>query len=89
MANQMMPPMGQDTNSYYGGQQIPHEPQINYQNFRTANVPQQQQQQPPPQPIVKEKAPLPEQFIYLQTVFEELKTQCVQTAANPVRTFIR
>lgn len=49
MTNQMMPPsmmqpMGQDTNPYYGGQQINQEPQINYQNFRTANVQPQQQQ---------------------------------------------
>lgn len=34
----------------------------------------------PPKP----KAPLPEEFVYLQTVLEELRTQCIQTATNPV-----
>ena len=64
---------------------------INYQNFNNfTGAPQQQQQQempmqPPVQEVVKEKPPLPEEFIYLQTVLEELKTQCINRATNPVR----
>lgn len=34
----------------------------------------------PPQP----KAPLPEEFVYLQTVFNELRQQCSNAAMNPV-----
>lgn len=50
----------------------------------------QQQQQPPvaapaaPEPP-KQKPPLPEQYVFMQTVFEELKKQCVASAGNPVR----
>ena len=64
---------------------------INYQNFNSFAGGQQQQQQqempvqpPPVQQVVKEKPPLPEEFIYLQTVLEELKTQCINRATNPV-----
>lgn len=63
---------------------------INYQNFNSfVGAPQQQQQQempvqPPVQEVVKEKPPLPEEFIYLQTVLEELKSQCINRATNPV-----
>lgn len=32
----------------------------------------------------KAKAPIPEEYVYLQTVFNELKTQCFNTATNPV-----
>ncbi|XP_058054599.1 protein transport protein Sec31A [Anopheles bellator] len=46
--------------------------------------------QAPPQaapPVVPEppkaKAPLPEQYVFMQTVFEELKRQCVEAAGNP------
>ena len=35
---------------------------------------------PTPQP----KAPLPEEFVYLQTVFNELRQQCSNAAQNPV-----
>jgi len=65
---------------------------INYQNFNSfVGAPQQQQQkqempvQPAIQEVVNEKSPLPEEFIYLQTVLEELKTQCINRATNPVR----
>lgn len=51
--------------------------------------PQQQQQQQPPKPQTPEppkpKAPLPEEYVYMQTVFNELKLQCSNAAANPVR----
>lgn len=68
-------------------------PTINYQNFQTFTAQQHQQQQqqmsrqtmspPAPEPP-KQKPPLPEEFIYLQTVLEELKTQCINAAGNPV-----
>lgn len=81
-----------------GGFYQPQQPQqnhdnsnmINYQNFNNfagAQQTQQQQEmpvQPPVQEVVKEKPPLPEEFIYLQTVLEELKTQCITRATNPV-----
>lgn len=68
---------------------------INYNNFQTTFAVQtsQQQQQPlqttspPPQAqtaVAKPKIPLPEEFIYMQTVFEELKSQCTSAASNPV-----
>lgn len=65
---------------------------INYNNFQTFAGQQQQVQpqqtmSPPPQAVVeppKQKLPLPEEFIYLQTVFEELKSQCSNAAKNPV-----
>ncbi|XP_055625156.1 protein transport protein Sec31A isoform X2 [Toxorhynchites rutilus septentrionalis] len=49
-------------------------------------------QQPPSQPAQqipfvseppKQKLPIPEEYIYLQTVFEELKKQCINAAGNP------
>jgi protein transport protein SEC31 len=69
---------------------------INYNNFNTFVAPQTQNQQvqrevAPSPPIQQatpiQKPPLPEEFIYLQTVLEELKTQCVNKATNPVRNF--
>lgn len=89
-------PMSINQTGYY---QQPQQPQqqmqdtsnvINYQNFNNfAGAPQQISQQdaqspPPTVHEVKEKAPLPEEFIYLQTVLEELKTQCISRATNPV-----
>lgn len=54
-------------------------------------LPQQQQQQvqPPPRQTPtpeppKPKQPLPEEYMYLQTVFNELRTQCINNASNPV-----
>uniref|UniRef100_A0A182MXT3 Protein transport protein Sec31A n=1 Tax=Anopheles dirus TaxID=7168 RepID=A0A182MXT3_9DIPT len=44
-------------------------------------------QPPPAQPAApeppKQKPPLPEQYVFMQTVFEELKKQCVASAGNP------
>ncbi|XP_058828807.1 protein transport protein Sec31A isoform X2 [Topomyia yanbarensis] len=31
----------------------------------------------------KQKPPIPEEYVYLQTVFEELKKQCIAAAGNP------
>lgn len=62
------------------------------QTFQTQlpNVQQQQQQQysqPPqvaaPEPV-KQKPPLPEEYMYLQTVFNELRVQCSNATSNPV-----
>lgn len=56
--------------------------QLHYQNFN-----QQQMNEPParntPEPP-KQKAPLPEEYIYMQTVFDELRTRCINASTNPV-----
>lgn len=69
---------------------------VNYQNFQTGPPNQMQNQyvqpQQPVQPPIeqarvatpKAKLPLPEEYMYLQTVFEELKNQCINAAGNPV-----
>jgi len=44
-------------------------------------APIQQQRQPEPP---KEKPPLPEEYIYLQTVLEELKNRCLGATNDPV-----
>lgn len=44
-------------------------------------APVQEQRQPEP---VKEKPPLPEEYIYLQTVLEELKNQCLSATNDAV-----
>lgn len=66
--------------------------QVNFQTqpIQNQNQYQQSQQQQPlatPEPP-KQKAPLPEEFVYMQTVFNELRQQCVNAASNPVRTYI-
>ncbi|XP_052862438.1 protein transport protein Sec31A [Anopheles cruzii] len=58
---------------YYPGQTQSDAFQAPSQAAPTANVPE------PP----KAKAPLPEQYVFMQTVFEELKRQCVEAAGNP------
>lgn len=63
-------------------------------NFQTQAVSQPVQQmnqhvpQQPKQEVVKEKPPLPEEYIYLQTVLEELKTQCLNVAQDAVSKFV-
>uniref|UniRef100_A0AAG5DHX5 Protein transport protein Sec31A n=1 Tax=Anopheles atroparvus TaxID=41427 RepID=A0AAG5DHX5_ANOAO len=44
---------------------------------------QQNAYQPPAPEPPKQKPPLPEQYVFMQTVFEELKKQCVASAGNP------
>lgn len=51
------------------------------QNVGYTEHPAPVQRQPEP---VKEKPPLPEEYIYLQTVLEELKNQCLAVSADPV-----
>lgn len=53
------------------------------QQFATHQEQQPQRSNPTPEPI-KQKAPLPEEYMYLQTVFNELRNQCGNTATNPV-----
>lgn len=76
------------------------QPIPNRMNFQTSAIQQQPQQwnlnqnadaynkQTQPmvkqQEIPKEKPPLPEEFIYMQTVFEELKNQCSGLQTDPV-----
>uniref|UniRef100_A0A0A1X6V3 Protein transport protein Sec31A n=1 Tax=Zeugodacus cucurbitae TaxID=28588 RepID=A0A0A1X6V3_ZEUCU len=59
-------------------QQQPWNPQP--QNVGYTEQPAPVQRQPEP---VKEKPPLPEEYIYLQTVLEELKNQCLAVSSDP------
>lgn len=66
--------------------------QINYSNFSNIQGAQQAEQMTypiaePVQPakeVPRAKPPLPEEFIHFQTVFEELKSHCINKANNPV-----
>ncbi|CAD7012165.1 unnamed protein product [Ceratitis capitata] len=51
------------------------------QNVGYTEQPAPVQRQPE---VPKEKPPLPEEYIYLQTVLEELKNQCLAASADPV-----
>lgn len=64
--------------------------QPNFQQQQQAGVgsPPPAQVAPPPAEPPKQKAPLPEEFIYLQTVFEELRRMCINVSNNPVRFFL-
>lgn len=53
------------------------------QQFAQPPVQQQHQTVAAPEPV-KQKPPLPEEYIYMQTVFNELRTQCSNATANPV-----
>uniref|UniRef100_A0A182WEU1 Protein transport protein Sec31A n=1 Tax=Anopheles minimus TaxID=112268 RepID=A0A182WEU1_9DIPT len=59
---------------YYPGQQTVGQP------MDGAQPPAMQPAAPEPP---KQKPPLPEQYVFMQTVFEELKKQCVASAGNP------
>lgn len=60
----------------------PGQPQ-QQQSFGYAEQPAPVQEQRQPEPV-KEKPPLPEEYIYLQTVLEELKKQCLSATNDPV-----
>ncbi|XP_065074343.1 protein transport protein Sec31A [Ochlerotatus camptorhynchus] len=71
-------------------QQQPLQQQQQQQQQPGANFNANYRQQPTPQPAApvvpeppKQKPPLPEEYIYLQTVFEELKKNCIDAAGNP------
>jgi protein transport protein SEC31 len=69
----------------------PYQPQQQPQQLYPQQQPQQQYISPvapakvaePPKP----KGPIPEEHMYLQTVFEELRNRCTCTATNPVSPF--
>lgn len=88
MPSQAPPPVQAAPTGFYQPQQQPQQAQVNYQNFQNFSGQQQPQQTMSPPPAVQEppkkKLPLPEEFIYMQTVLEELKTQCITAAGNPV-----
>lgn len=73
------------------GMSVPNASQQPGQSFQST-LPNAQPQQsvpqsrpePTPELIPQQKSPLPEEYIYLQTVFNELRGQCAQTASNPV-----
>ncbi|XP_049291125.1 protein transport protein Sec31A isoform X2 [Anopheles funestus] len=58
---------------FYPGQQAVGQPMDGAQPAMQPAAPE------PP----KQKPPLPEQYVFMQTVFEELKKQCVASAGNP------
>lgn len=67
-------------------QMPPQQNNFNASNFRQQPGGQQNTQAAPPVPEPpKQKAPIPEEYVFLQTVFEELKKHCIAAAANPVR----
>ncbi|XP_038108125.1 protein transport protein Sec31A isoform X2 [Culex quinquefasciatus] len=64
---------------------VPQQNNFNATNFRQQPGGGQQNTQaapPVPEPP-KQKAPIPEEYVFLQTVFEELKKHCIAAAANP------
>ncbi|XP_034105544.1 protein transport protein Sec31A isoform X1 [Drosophila albomicans] len=58
----------------------PGQPQQQSFGYTEQPAPIQEQRQPEPP---KEKPPLPEEYIYLQTVLEELKNQCLSATNDP------
>ncbi|XP_064536241.1 protein transport protein Sec31A isoform X2 [Drosophila montana] len=61
-------------------QHWPGQPQQQSFGYTEQPAPIQEQRQPEPP---KEKPPLPEEYIYLQTVLEELKNQCLSATNDP------
>uniref|UniRef100_A0A7G3B7H4 Protein transport protein Sec31A n=1 Tax=Lutzomyia longipalpis TaxID=7200 RepID=A0A7G3B7H4_LUTLO len=89
MPPQQMPQQGFNYNPP-GGNQFQQQQQFPGQmSFQGGQPPANLQQAPtPPQKVPtpeppKPKAPIPEEHIYLQTVLNELRTQCCNAAANP------
>ncbi|KAK7872942.1 hypothetical protein R5R35_004256 [Gryllus longicercus] len=90
------PNMGMPMNGGYSDQSaaysnLQQQQQIHQYNQQQQPLQQhQQQQQQPPQhsPVVKAepakpKGPVPEEHMYLQTVFNELRDRCMNAATNP------
>lgn len=73
-------PNQQQQQQYWPGQ--PQQQSFGYAE-QPAPVKEQRQPEPP-----KEKPPLPEEYIYLQTVLEELKNQCLGATNDPVIKYI-
>lgn len=58
-------------------------PNVQQQQQQQQFMPQAQHQTVASEPI-KQKPPLPEEYMYMQTVFNELRTQCSNATSNPV-----
>lgn len=81
---QAFPPQQQFQTSAVPNQQQQYWPgQTQQQSFGYAEQPAPVSEQRQPEPP-KEKPPLPEEYIYLQTVLEELKNQCLAATNDPV-----
>lgn len=83
--NQYMQPQGP-----MGGQMANQYQPQQQQTFMNPPAAMGPTQTPTPEPAAtpmapQPKAPLPEEYVYLQTVFNELRQQCSNAAANPVR----
>uniref|UniRef100_A0A2M4B9P9 Protein transport protein Sec31A n=1 Tax=Anopheles marajoara TaxID=58244 RepID=A0A2M4B9P9_9DIPT len=68
---------------FYPGQQQQQQQQQQQDGMNQMQPSMQQQQAPPAPEPPKQKPPLPEQYVFIQNVFEELKRQCVESAGNP------
>lgn len=86
-------PMGGNTGGYGMQQQNPYQapnvyqpqmmqPQMVNPPEQLAPAPQFSRSKPEPPPP---KAPIPEEHVILQTVFDDLRNRCYQAASNPVR----
>lgn len=64
-------------------QQFSQFPQQTYQQQQVQHTPAVQPAKVVEMP--KPKGPLPEEYMYLQTVFDELRNRCTMAANNPVR----
>uniref|UniRef100_A0A1L8DVY5 Protein transport protein Sec31A n=1 Tax=Nyssomyia neivai TaxID=330878 RepID=A0A1L8DVY5_9DIPT len=83
MQPQQMPQQAFNYGAPQGNQFPPQFPgQMSFQQGHPQQAPTPPQKVPTPEPP-KPKAPIPEDQIYLQTVFNELRTQCCNAAANP------
>lgn len=77
-------------NNAYQPSQFQTQPILQHQQY-PGQVPVQQlqgqpQKAPTPEPP-KPKPPLPEEYVYLQTVFNELRVECINHANNPVSNY--
>lgn len=82
---QYMPPQQQ----HHQQQQQPGQFQPQQLNYMNPPASMGNTQNPTPEPAAapmppQPKAPLPEEYVYLQTVFNELRQQCSNAAHNPV-----
>lgn len=77
---QMSQPQQQQFGQYMQPQQ-----QQQQQTGQYAAAVQQPPRQATPVQAPPQKAPIPEEYAYLQTVFNELRQQCSNAAVNPVR----
>lgn len=75
----------------YGGMEPPQQQSYGYPGPGQGMMPPAQPPAAAPVPVAKvaepprPKPPLPEEHMYLQTVFDELRNRCTCAASNPVR----